>query len=488
MKKGLHVAVLLALGLAVVMLAGCYRLQESSGGGQTQFDLPRTVNAADVALPEGYEIELVAVGLTFPTGVAFDDAGRVYVTEAGYSYGEIFLTPRLLRIDGLRETTVIAAAADNGPWNGVVYHDGAFYVAEGGQLEGGRILRITEAGEVTALVEGLPSLGDHHTNSPAVGPEGWIYFGQGTATNSAVVGVDNAHFGWLYRYPDFHDIPCRDVTLRGRNYETPNPLTPDPDDRTATGAYVPFGTPTTNGQVIEGELPCGGAVMRVRPDGSGLELVAWGFRNPYGLAFAPDGRLYVTENGYDVRGSRPAWGTGDYLWVIEPGAWYGWPDFSGGVPLPEFEPPGKDKPAFLLAERPGTLPEPAALLGVHSSSNGFDFSHSEAFGFAGDAFIAQFGDMAPGVGKVLSPVGFRVVRVDVETGVVHGFAANTGPTNGPASKIGGGGFERPISVRFSPDGSALYVVDFGVMTTGPEPMPRPGTGVLWRITRAETPQ
>ena len=46
------------------------------------------------------------------------------------------------------------------------------------------------------------------------------------------------------------------------------------------------------------------------------------------------------------------------------------------------------------------------------------------------------------------------------------------------------GLERPVAVRFSPDGSALYVVDFGVMTMsarGPEP--RKETGVLWRVTR-----
>ncbi len=488
MKKALHAAVLLALGLGAVSMSGCYRLQSSSGGGQTDFDPPRSINPADVALPEGYQIEAVATGLTFPTGVAFDEEGRPHVTEAGYSYGEVFLTPRLVRIDGPGETTTVARGGENGPWNGVAYHDGSFYVAEGGQLEGGRLLRITEAGEVTALVEGLPSLGDHHTNGPVIGPEGWIYFGQGTATNSGVVGPDNADFGWLYRNPDFHDIPCRDVTLTGQNYTSENPLTEDAGDQVTTGAYVPFGTPTTEGQVVEGQLPCGGSVMRLRPDGTGLELIAWGFRNPYGLAFAPDGSLYVTENGYDTRGSRPAWGTGDYLLPVEPGAWYGWPDFAGGVPLQSFEPPGEDPPERLLAEHPGTPPEPAALLGVHSSSNGFDFSRSDQFGFAGDAFVAQFGDMAPGVGKVLAPVGYQVVRVDAETGTVRGFAANEGPTNGPASKIGGGGFERPIAARFSPDGEALYVVDFGVMTMSEEgPMPRPETGVLWRITRAEEP-
>ena len=42
----------------------------------------------------------------------------------------------------------------------------------------------------------------------------------------------------------------------------------------------------------------------------------------------------------------------------------------------------------------------AAKLGVHSSSDGLDFSRSESFGHVGEAFVAQFGDMAPGAGKV----------------------------------------------------------------------------------------
>ncbi len=58
------------------------------------------------------------------------------------------------------------------------------------------------------------------------------------------------------------------------------------------------------------------------------------------------------------------------------------------------------------------------MLGVHSSSNGFDFARSTSFGEQGEAFIAQFGDMAPNVGKVLSPVGYKIVKVNTTNGVV----------------------------------------------------------------------
>jgi glucose/arabinose dehydrogenase len=475
--------------LFLPLLAGCWSILPSHGGGQTSLApaaAARTPDPSGIALPEGYRAEVVAAGLTFPTGVAFDDRGGIYVLEAGYSYGEVWTTPRLLRVEPGGKTSVVATG-ENPPWNGVIFHDGAFYISDGGEKDGGRILRVTPDGKVSAIVDGLPSLGDHHTDGPAAGPDGWIYFGQGTATNSGVVGPDNADFGWLKRHPDFHDMPCKDVKLAGRNFSSDNPLTPAAGDKATTGAYLPFGQASTSGQVVSGKVPCAGAVMRVRPEGGTPELVAWGFRNPYGLAFSPEGRLYVTENGYDQRGSRPVYGTPDVLWAVEPGAWYGWPDHSAGIPLDDgrFAQGGNPNPGRVLAEMPGEPPKPAALLGVHSSSNGFDFSRDEAFGHVGEAFVAQFGDMAPKVGKVLGPVGFKVARVDVKTGRIEDFAVNR-PHKGPASMVGGGGLERPVAARFDPSGAALYVVDFGIMTVSQEgPQPRQGTGVLWKITRGK---
>lgn len=477
----------IAGAVACFTLWGCYGIQPSSGGGKltrlTEGEQRRVV-AEDVAVPEGYVVEAVATGLTFPTGVTFDDGGIPHVVESGYSYGEVWETPRLLRIEAGR-TTQVAAGGKNGPWTGVTWHRGAFYVAEGGELEGGRILRILADGRIDSIVDKLPTRGDHHTNGPAVGPDGWIYFGLGTATNSAVVGEDNARFGWLKRYPDFHDTPCRDVTLSGQNFSSIDVR--KGEGEVSTGAFVPFGTATKPGQVIKGEIPCNGAVLKVSTMGGIPELVAWGFRNPFGLAFSPDGKLFATDNGYDQRGSRPVFGSGDVLWEVKKGAWYGWPDFSAGMRLDEgsqFKAMLQPKPKLLLANHPSQPPRPAAILPVHSSADGFDFSRSEAFGFPGDAFVAMFGDQSPATGKLLAPVGFNVVRVNVKNGAIHDFAVNRGKKNGPASWLGSGGFERPVAARFDPPGNALYVVDFGVVKeTGQGTVPLKKTGVLWRITR-----
>jgi glucose/arabinose dehydrogenase len=473
-------------GLAACLaLAGCYGLGGSSGGGEIRAPNRRPVVARDVAVPSGFTIEAAAQELTFPTAVAFDDAGGIYVAEAGYSYGERFTVPRLLRIerDGTR---TLVASGTNAPWTGMVHRAGTFYVAEGGAVGGGRILAIDGGGRTTVLVDGLPSLGDHHTNGPAVGPDGWLYFGVGTATNAGVVGADNADFGWLRRHRDFHDVPCRNVTVRGVNFTIPDPLS-DSGMPLTTGVYSPLGTATSPGQTIAGRVPCSGAIMRTRLRGGRPELVAWGFRNPFGLAFAPDGRLYVTENGFDQRGSRPVFGVEDVLWAVESGRWYGWPDHAAGRPVddPRYEPPSGPGPERLLAEVPDEPPAPVAHFGVHSSADGLDFSRGGTFGYAGQAFVAQFGDMAPDVGKVMSPVGYKVVRVDVATGVIHDFAVNRGRVNGPASWLRAGGLERPVAVRFDPASDALYVVDFGVVTmTDRGPAPVEGTGVRWRIARA----
>ncbi|NUP05296.1 MAG: glucose dehydrogenase [Polyangiaceae bacterium] len=482
-----HAKLLGYLTLFALGGAGCLAIVSSQGGGEAELPIePRAPNPRDVAVQPGYRLEVVAKDLTYPSGITFDDQGRAVVLEAGYAYGEDFATGRLVRIEADGKKTVLAQGK-NVPWTGVQYQGGDFYLVEGGTVEGGRIVKIGQDGKRTVLAENLPSFGDHHTNGPAVGDDGYVYFGQGTATNSGVVGEDNWEFGWLKRHPAFHDIPCKDVTLTGENFTTDNPLTEDEDDEAVTGAFLPFAAASTKGQVIKGQVPCSGAVMRVSKDGGPVELVAWGFRNPFGLRFAPNGKLYVTDNGYDTRGSRPVFGNADWLWEVEKGRWYGWPDFADGHRMDtasdnRYTPMFGDHIRSLVTTMDAPPPAPTALFPVHSSATGLDFSRNAKFGFEGQAFVALFGDMAANVGKVLNPVGYSVVRVDPKTGVMYDFAVNKGHRSEPASKNEGGGLERPVDVKFDPAGEKLYIVDYGTLVVDDDvTQGYRRTGVLWRI-------
>jgi glucose/arabinose dehydrogenase len=62
-------------------------------------------------------------------------------------------------------------------------------------------------------------------------------------------------------------------------------------------------------------------MMRCNPDGTGLELVAWGLRTAFGVGFLPDGRLLAIDQGADDHGSRPVGNAPDALYEVRPGAW-----------------------------------------------------------------------------------------------------------------------------------------------------------------------
>ena len=139
----------------------------------------------------------------------------------------------------------------------------------------------------------------------------------------------------------------------------------------------------------------------------------------------------------------------------------------------------------VLAEFPDPQPPyPIVSFKPHAGANGLAIAPAGAFGFEGQAFVALFGDLAPiTTPRLATPVGFRVVRVDLERREIVDFAVNR--IEGPASKLPHDGFERPSHCAFGPDG-ALYVTDFGEIDIAPEKAGirvQAGAGSLWRIRR-----
>lgn len=450
---------------------------------------PRGYNPRDILLPQGYVAELVASGFNAPDHCCFDDDGYCYVIESGHKIDD---PPRVLKVHvqtGAWETFFTLPQErwiKSGAMSGAMWHDGYLYVMNTDSL-----LRIGPDGEMQEILSGLAGRGDHPAGPPVLGQDHKIYFGQGCATNCGVVGADNFGFEWLPKYPEVCDVPAHDIKLVGRNFEARDVLG-DIRDKVQTGAYRPFGISSSPGEVIKGKVKCNGSILRCDLDGKNLEVVAWGLRNPYCVQFREDGRLFATEHGMDERGARYVVDDPDDFYEIHEDEWYGWPDFASGIRLDDpYWGEGGHGREPILAEFPNpNPPKPIASFQTHVAANGFDFCSDPQFGFEGNAFVACFGDLAPitTITKAVTPAGFKVVRLDLETGQIYDFAVNK--MTGPASKLPHEGFERPSHCQFGPDG-ALYVVDFGIIHIAPERggiRQQIGTGSLWRIRRTQGPR
>ncbi|MFP5371163.1 MAG: PQQ-dependent sugar dehydrogenase [Actinomycetes bacterium] len=448
----------------------------------------RRPDPSDILLPTGYEADVVVTDLDEPVHLTFAPDGTCYLTEGGY---RIDSPPRIWQLDVSSGTRRLVFEISEDRWNrsgcltGCAWHDGWLYYAYNDHI--GRFRPGGDPHEVAVeeVVTELPSLGDHQVMPPTFGPDGKLYFGTGSATNCGVVGADNIAYEWLRNPALRHvcDIPGADVTLTGQNFETQD-VKGSLRDKVRTGAFVPFGTETRPGQVIPGRVKCTGGILRCNPDGSDLELVAWGFRSPFGLHHSPDGRLLVADHGIDERGSRFVVGDPDDFYEVIEGEWYGFPDYAAGKRLddPSWTDGGRGREP-VIADPPGQPPAPLVTFTPHAAANGFDFSPGADFGFAGDVFIACFGDAAPVTTRRIVPAGFKVARIDMARGRVVDFAVNR--IAGGASVLPHDGFERPVDCRFGPDGS-LYVVDWGEMVPAPERGGveiRQRTGVVWRIRR-----
>jgi glucose/arabinose dehydrogenase len=411
-------------------------------------------------------------GLDFPTSLAFDHEGVAWVAESGLPFGGAAPGGRIRRI-GPEGSSAPLLTDLRYPVNGLCFHAGAFYIAEGGYP--GRISRWVPGGERTTVLDGLPGLGNYHTNMAVVGPDGRLWFSQGAMTNSGVIGLDAYELGWLKRLPHNCDVPGYDVELAGDDFETADPLELGNDDgdgggRARTGAFAPFGVAGAPGRRLPGRVPCTAAVLRCGLDGSGLELVAWGLRNAYGLAFLPDGRLIATDQGADDRGSRPIGNAPDTLYEVRPGAWYGWPDFVAGVPVtdPRFRPVRGPAPGFLLADHAALPPPERPLLefAVNAAATKLAVIPADAPRWPGQILVALFGDERPMTAPAGPRVGRSIARIDPADWSLHALAA--------------GPFRRPIDVAVQ--GDTVYVLDFGEFEMVPDGVEaQAGTGALWKI-------
>ena len=431
----------------------------------------RFLNPGDISVPQGYKIEVFAHGLDTPIGMAFTEDGDVLIADDGLLSGN----PKVLLLS--KGNFKIIAEGFNVPITGITYRNKDIYVSHRGVIT---IVKMDGAKQ--NIISGLPSYGDYCNNKVDFDKDGKMYFGQGTATNSGVVGVDN---DWVFDCSFFHDQPGSYIMLNGQNFETPSMLIPA-GDVAITGAYSPYGVPNLQRfEILKGTIRASGSVLKSNPDGSELELVAWGYRNPVIVKHDLYNRLFVVNQGYENRGSRPIANAPDVISLIIPDTWYGFPDYAGGelVTLPKFAPAGGKQPEILFTNHPSVPPKPFAIFPPYSGIMGMDYNKNPDFGVVNDMYIAEFGNKGINTytgGENKPEVGSRIAKVDMNTGEVSTFAINK---SGYPAYIGqGGGLSRPTDVEFGPDG-AMYIVDYAI-TTKENPYDYiPNTGVIWKVTK-----
>ena len=187
-------------------------------------------NGEDIVVPPGFRVSVFASGLNFPTGIAFLLKGEskefeVFVLESGHGLpsrcndqtafgaGDFDpanpFTPDILvfnragmKIRGpLGKPSVFGGfqpagpAVDIGFENG--FRGGRLFATDSNQSlrttgnnNSSRIVTVNPiSGQVQPFITGLPT-GDHPSEQLAF-KDGWIYWSQGSTTNSGVVGRDN---------------------------------------------------------------------------------------------------------------------------------------------------------------------------------------------------------------------------------------------------------------------------------------------------------
>lgn len=284
-NDGMDVLLASALVLVPSSSAAGQPLQEPAAG-------PQDLTERFVA-PEGSRVQLWAETplVHNPTAIDIDGAGRVWVTEAidyrrwgnrnqGFELegGDRVVVLEDTDGDGAADTSIVFAQDEElvaplgialvGEW---VYVSCSPYLFRYRDTDGDLV-----ADERETVLEGWGGLDhDHGLHSVVPGDDGYLYVAAGNAGPHVVTGPDG-------------------FTLRSGSIYT--------------GGSPHNGTNTPGLVSDDGEVWTGGINLRMRPDGSGLEVLAHNFRNQYEVTRDAFGNTYSADNDDDGnRGCRTVW-------------------------------------------------------------------------------------------------------------------------------------------------------------------------------------
>lgn len=381
----------------------------------------------------GFIVSPVAI-IAAPTAMTFDDDGALYVASLS---GTI---TRHRQVQGEFLPPEVVAHGLESPQGIDFGVDGRLYVAsiDADNLRDGRVWgmvsRYDVPSDIAVPVDGEKVLVDipggvHTASGLTSGPDGKIYVGNGSAT---INGFDRATETNTELYP---------LTLAILRF--------DPDDA-AHGAL---------------------SALRARgtgvPEPDPVDVVAHGVHTPQAISFRGND-LYTVSNApheQDTFADEPILRLVDAPSVSladdthadfgSPGCLYDHDDFGWPIAGPSNFPdlPEEEKGCD------GVTP-PVGVLGIHRGVTGHAFAPGSFTGFAGDLFVAQWGNLPEPESFVTGNLqsaplqGHKVVRVGIgEDGAMastsEGFADQSDFLVGVD----------PIDIEF--DGSDLYVADFG---------------------------
>jgi glucose/arabinose dehydrogenase len=345
---------------------------------------------------------------------------------------------------GFKVEQYIATGIDE-PRNIVTAPNGDYFFAESGPGNVKIARGITSDGKpelVASYATGLNRPYGIAFYPPGADPK-WVYVGQ---TNEVV--------RFAYKNGDLKATGApehiADVPGGGGHWTRPVVFSPD-----GKKMYVPVGSASNvdDPDTTPAELNRAD-VLEFNPDGSGMNIYAYGIRNGGGgAAIDPKtGELWVSVNERDGLGDNLV---PDYITHVEPGGFYGWPWWYMG---------GHQDPRHL-----GTHPElqekvitPDVVLQPHFASLGMTFYNGKQFPaeYTGDIFAAEHGSW----NKFIRG-GYELIRVPLhQTGKATGEFEDfmTGFVT-PDGNVWG----RPVGVTVATDGSLLVSDD--------------GSNSIWRI-------
>jgi glucose/arabinose dehydrogenase len=360
---------------------------------------------AQLRVPPGFEVRLVAQGLQKPRLMRIAPNGDIFISETGA--GRV----RVLRLgaDGTVAQNEIFTSGLTLPFGVSFYPLGDdpqwLYVAETDKVVRYpyRTGDTKPRGPAEIVVAELPHGGNHYTRDV-------VFSADGSKMFVSVGSGSNVAEGMGSRDPAALQTFIKDKPL---------------------GAT--WGTETERADVLVFD-----------PDGKNRRIFATGIRNCVGLAVNPTtGDLWCSTNERDLLGDNLV---PDYLTRVREGAFYGWPwYYIGAHQDPRHagaRPDLKDKV---------TLPD--VLIQAHSASLQMMFYTGDQFpaDYKGNAFAAQHGSW-----NRATRTGYKIIRAIVKDGIptgvyedfVTGFVVNDADVWG-----------RPVGVAQAKDGTLLFSED-----------------------------